>query len=245
MYDNIELILEGISPKCFILSILILGNNLLSLIIDSFFAHLGGLQVLDLSHKSNLRELPFSISNLKKLKSLLLQFCYKLTFVPPLGNLKALRKLDLFGTSIEDVPKGIESLVGLRRFNINCTTLRIIPDGKLSELRLLYRLVIPKTVVNHRVYDILLVPDLMEANKYVTSSDLKTFCCMEHLEMYDCYDMGSCLSKTFLQLKFIHNKGFMNCKIVNYKGIRWILKLTSSSTTADGGQVGGRGVCSR
>ncbi|KAL3498579.1 hypothetical protein ACH5RR_041311 [Cinchona calisaya] len=60
---------------------------------------------------------------------------------------------------------------------------------------------------------------------------------IEQLEMHDCYDMGSCLSKTFLQLKFIHNKGFINCKIVNYKGIRWILKLTFLSTTANGGQM--------
>ncbi|KAL3498580.1 hypothetical protein ACH5RR_041312 [Cinchona calisaya] len=50
MDNNIELIPEGISPKCFKLSILILQNSGLLLIPDSFFAHLGVLQVLNLSH---------------------------------------------------------------------------------------------------------------------------------------------------------------------------------------------------
>ncbi|KAL3498581.1 hypothetical protein ACH5RR_041313 [Cinchona calisaya] len=214
-----------------------------------------------------------------------------------------MRELDLSYTSIEDVPEGIERLVELRRLNIGNTRLRIIPNGKLSELRLLRSLVIPKTVevalkelvaskyledfdvgsfqvddfnqffrslqvMNHRVYDILLVPDLVVANRYVRLSNLK-YCAVlyktrrtrrvmlyeiglggqstevllpediEELEIDDCYDMGSCLSETFLQSKLIHNKGLMNCTIENCKGIKWILKLTSSSTAVPGGQVGG------
>ncbi|KAL3498593.1 hypothetical protein ACH5RR_041325 [Cinchona calisaya] len=293
MDNNIELIPEGISPKCFKLSILILKNSGLSLIPDSFFAHLGVLKVLDLSSNRNLRELPYSISNLNKLKSLSLQFCFRLRFVPPLGNLKALRELDLFHTSVEDVPEGIERLVELRRLNIGHTGLRIIPDGKLSELRLLRSLIILEEVavkelvelkhleefqgrffqvddfnqfvrslqvLDHRVYNIKLAPDSEVSNKYVTFTYWKeiswygtrrrVMLCeiglggqstevllpedIRQLELCHCYNMASCLSETFLQLKLIQSRGIINCQIDNCKEIKWIVKLTSSSTAAAG-----------
>ncbi|KAL3498591.1 hypothetical protein ACH5RR_041323 [Cinchona calisaya] len=304
MNNNIKLIRGGISPKCFKLSILILQNSGLNLIPDSFFAHLGALQVLDLIRNENLRELPYSISNLKKLKSLLLRFCCKLTFVPPLGNQKAMRELDLFETRIEEIPEGIERLVELRRLNIGRTRLRIIPDGMLSKLRLLRSLVIPEIVkvavkeleaskhleefqgrffqiddfnqfvrslqvMDHRVYNISVVPDAEVVDNRLTSGRYwKNFSLygthrrvmfseislggqntkvllpedIEELTMRDCYDMRSCLSETFLLSNLIHSRGIINCAIENCKGIKWIINLTSSSNAATAGQVGGGGV---
>ncbi|CAJ1977694.1 unnamed protein product [Sphenostylis stenocarpa] len=55
-----------------------------------------------------------TMSNLRSLISLLLGGCKSLAFVPPLGQLQTLSRLDISGTSIEEVPRGLEKLINLK-----------------------------------------------------------------------------------------------------------------------------------
>jgi disease resistance protein RPS2 len=73
------------------------------LVEDSFFQHLIGLKVLDLSD-TDIEKLPDSICHLTSLTALLLGWCAKLSYVPSLAKLKALEKLDLSCTGLEDLP---------------------------------------------------------------------------------------------------------------------------------------------
>ncbi|PIN21587.1 hypothetical protein CDL12_05710 [Handroanthus impetiginosus] len=81
------------SPNCPRLSTLILEENPLKFISESFFSQMNGLCVLDLSD-TYIKELPNSLSNLEGLKVLLLRDCRQLVRVPYLGKLKALKELD-------------------------------------------------------------------------------------------------------------------------------------------------------
>ncbi|CDP04668.1 unnamed protein product [Coffea canephora] len=144
--NNISLIPSGISPKCPKLSSLILASNHLRSIPDSFFSHLRALRVLDLSRNYDLEVLPNSVSQLSNLIALLLSECYRLSFVPPLGGLKALKELDLYHTAIKNVPEGLERLVNLNCLNIDSTGLRTIPDGTICKLSRLQSLRIPEDV---------------------------------------------------------------------------------------------------
>lgn len=105
MNNSIEEIPPGMSPKCPGLSTLILRQNPLKSSPDWFFAHMHGLQTLNLSN-TYVQNLPDSISDLTNLRTLLLKFCNELESVPSLEKLKELRHLDLTGTSIEEVPQG-------------------------------------------------------------------------------------------------------------------------------------------
>ena len=102
---------------------------------------LHGLKVLDLSN-TNVEDLPNSISKLENLTSLILVGCVKLRFVPSLAKLRALRKLDLHFTSIEEIPDGMEMLVHLRYLDLFSSRLKEIPLGILPRLSRLQFLVV-------------------------------------------------------------------------------------------------------
>ncbi|KAJ7958540.1 putative LRR and NB-ARC domains-containing disease resistance protein [Quillaja saponaria] len=131
------------SPRCPNLSTLLLRNNIyLKLISDSFFLDMPSLSILDLSFTS-IDRLPNSISELVNLTTLLLASCYSLTYLPPLGKLQALWRLDISGTEITEI-EGLEMLVNLRWLNIYGSSLgqrkSVIPMiSKLINLQFLSR----------------------------------------------------------------------------------------------------------
>ncbi|GKU92171.1 hypothetical protein SLEP1_g5936 [Rubroshorea leprosula] len=77
------------SPKCPMLTTLLLSNNKISTIPEAFFEHLLGLKTLDLSNNYTLK-------------------------VPSLSNLVGLKKLDLSKTSIAKLPQGLNMLTNLK-----------------------------------------------------------------------------------------------------------------------------------
>ncbi|KAK6230427.1 hypothetical protein QUC31_001945 [Theobroma cacao] len=129
-----------ISPECPHLSTLILQQCGLKSIPEFFFKHMPRLKVLNLSSNYYLEDLPNSISNLKNLDALILASCGRLKYVPSLAELRALRKLDLYGTGIEELPHGIEMLQNLRYFRLRSRHLKELPIGilvKISHLQCL------------------------------------------------------------------------------------------------------------
>ncbi|XP_022889201.1 disease resistance protein At4g27190-like [Olea europaea var. sylvestris] len=101
-----------------------------------------GLHVLDLSY-TLIEYLPSSISNLEELNALLLGCCWKLVFVPPLENLKALKELDLSYTGIKEIPQGLESLTILKCLDTVGSRIETIPTGFSQGMSLLQRLTLP------------------------------------------------------------------------------------------------------
>ncbi|GLT83364.1 hypothetical protein SLE2022_016570 [Rubroshorea leprosula] len=145
------------SPKCPMLTTLLLSHNSFLTIPEAFFEHMLGLKILDLSNNEKLNSLPNSISKLVNLTTLLLWGCMSLKKVPSLSNLSALKKLDLRGTKIEEFPQGLEMLTNLKYLNlkpsilftrvdeevieeVNLGLLSEIPDGMLSNLSKLQHL---------------------------------------------------------------------------------------------------------
>uniref|UniRef100_A0A6N2LQU7 NB-ARC domain-containing protein n=1 Tax=Salix viminalis TaxID=40686 RepID=A0A6N2LQU7_SALVM len=139
MKNKIKKIPSSHSPMCPNLSILLLCQNWLESIADSFFKQLHGLKILDLSSTS-IENLPNSVSDLVILTALLLRNCRKLRYVPSLEKLRALKSLDLYGTSLEKMPQGMECLSNLRYFRITGCGEKEFPSGilpKLSHLQVL------------------------------------------------------------------------------------------------------------
>ncbi|KAL2944075.1 hypothetical protein RDABS01_032422 [Bienertia sinuspersici] len=119
MSNCISEIPSTISPKCPQLSILLLQDNPLNKISDSFFNHLKNLQYLNLSH-TNMERLPNSISGLQNLTALLLSHCWRLRHIPSLALLMKLRELDLsYCESLNDLPTGMDGLVNLKSLKLN------------------------------------------------------------------------------------------------------------------------------
>ncbi|XP_021288899.1 putative disease resistance protein At4g10780 isoform X1 [Herrania umbratica] len=136
-----------ISPKWPHLSTLILQNCGLKSIPESFFKHMAGLKVLDLSDNHFLEYLPNSISNLNTLNALILVGCWQLKYMPSLVELTALRKLNLLCTGIKKVPHGIEMLENLRDLRMQSTALKGVPVEILPRICHLQCLMIGKTLV--------------------------------------------------------------------------------------------------
>ncbi|KAL3843609.1 hypothetical protein ACJIZ3_001012 [Penstemon smallii] len=142
MCNKISDISPCISPSCQKISTLILRRNPLKRIPDSFFLHMHGLQVLDLSY-TWIESLPNSISDLVNLNALLLACCLDLKFVPPLTKLKSLKELDLNRNQIKELPQGMEKLVNLKCLNMgHMSCLETMPEGVLPKLSHLERLII-------------------------------------------------------------------------------------------------------
>ncbi|XP_022764390.1 probable disease resistance protein At4g27220 [Durio zibethinus] len=131
MDNKISAIPAHISPKCHNLSTLLLQENYtLERISESFFEHMLGLKVLDLSN-TGILDLPNSVSNLENLVALVLRNCDKLRHVCSLAKLRKLRKLDLFNTDINEVPQGIETLANLTYLCLYSNDLTELPMGIL------------------------------------------------------------------------------------------------------------------
>jgi disease resistance protein RPS2 len=123
-----------ISPRCPKLSSLLLeGNYFNGSIPDSFFVHLHGLNVLDLSD-TYITSLPNSVSDLENLTTLRLMNCESLMHVPSLAKLTALRKLDISRSGIKEIPHGLEMLVNLRYLGLDARDLEKMPLGILPKL---------------------------------------------------------------------------------------------------------------
>ncbi|GKV27451.1 hypothetical protein SLEP1_g36623 [Rubroshorea leprosula] len=132
MKNEISDIPENMSPKCLMLSTLILeGNKGLRQISECFFANMPQLKFLDLS-RTGIEVLPNSICNLEYLTALILCGCQLLERMPSLSKLKALKKLDLKGAGLREAPEGIEMLENLEYLDLSCLNLRVLPRGKIS-----------------------------------------------------------------------------------------------------------------
>ncbi|PIN26655.1 hypothetical protein CDL12_00588 [Handroanthus impetiginosus] len=143
MCNGIMEIPDGMLLDCPNLTTLILHQNPLHFISDSFFSQLDNLCFVDLSY-TKIEKLPNSLSNLENLKALNLRFCWRLVEIPDLGKLKKLRELDLSSTAIKKVPQGMEELVNLRFLSlIDAEFLDILPEGLFLNLRLLQCLHLP------------------------------------------------------------------------------------------------------
>ncbi|KAL7114967.1 hypothetical protein ACP275_04G154300 [Erythranthe tilingii] len=149
MHNDINEIPIGVSPNCPNLSTLLLQRNLrLRFIADSFFSQMRSLRTLNLS-ETDIEVLPDSLSNLERLKALILENCASLVYVPYLGKMKELTQLDLSHTSIKEVPRGMEKLVDLKFLSMKnaYNKLEIFPTGLLPNLEKLQCLHIPYEVV--------------------------------------------------------------------------------------------------
>ncbi|GKV27454.1 hypothetical protein SLEP1_g36626 [Rubroshorea leprosula] len=136
MKNEISYIPQNMSPKCLMLSTLILeGNKGLRQISECFFANMPLLKFLDLS-RTGIEVLPNSICNLENLTALILCGCERLKRMPSLSKLKALKKLDLDGAGLCEAPEGIEMLENLEYLDLFCPNLRVPvpPRGKISKL---------------------------------------------------------------------------------------------------------------
>ncbi|GLT47598.1 hypothetical protein SLA2020_212840 [Shorea laevis] len=134
MKNEISHIPKNMSPKCLMLSTLILeGNKGLRQISECFFANMPQLKFLDLS-KTGIEVLPNSICNLEHLTALILCECEHLERMPSLSKLKALKKLDLDRVGLREAPEGIEMLENLEYLDLSCPNLRVLPGGKISKL---------------------------------------------------------------------------------------------------------------
>ncbi|GKV45799.1 hypothetical protein SLEP1_g52843 [Rubroshorea leprosula] len=133
------------SLKCPMLTTLLLSNNNITTIPKAFFDHMPGLKILDLSGNRNLHRLPSSVSKLENLTTLLLENCEFLKEVPPLSNLGGLKKLNLFGTSIKELPQGLNMLTNLKYLWLG-GMLSDIPDGLLRNLSKLQCLGVEGTI---------------------------------------------------------------------------------------------------
>jgi sentrin-specific protease 7 len=116
---DIEEISEGLSPNCPKLSTLMINNVSISHLPGSFFKYMNSLTILDLSYNKRLESLPYSITNLRSLVSLILKGCHSLKHVPSLRELQALSRLVISNTSIEEVPQGLEKLINLKWLDLS------------------------------------------------------------------------------------------------------------------------------
>nr|KJB61842.1 hypothetical protein B456_009G385600 [Gossypium raimondii] len=134
MYNSIsEISIDVLPTKCQLLITLLLQHNPIKKIPYSFFTNMPCLSVLNLS-STKIKSLPNSISELKNLTTLLLCGCSKLRDLPCLSMLQELKKMDLSGTKIEEVPKGMDMLIKLSYLDLEVFTLKEIPAGLLSKL---------------------------------------------------------------------------------------------------------------
>ncbi|GKV38362.1 hypothetical protein SLEP1_g46278 [Rubroshorea leprosula] len=122
-----------LSPKCPMLTTLLLSNNNIITIPEAFFDQMLGLKILDLSNNEHLGRLPSSVSKLENLTTLLLENCKSLKEIPFLSNLRGLKKLNLFGTSIEELPEGLNMLTNLKYLWLGDRS-PDIPNGLLQNL---------------------------------------------------------------------------------------------------------------
>ncbi|KAH7835905.1 hypothetical protein Vadar_031025 [Vaccinium darrowii] len=166
-------------PNCPRLTTLLLRQNRLSEIPDSFFTCIRGLKVLDLSD-NKIVSLPDSISNLENLHAIILARCCCIEYVPSLEKMKALKVFKLTCSQIKEAPKGIEELVNLRELDLSYNLkLETFPSSMLYRLSKLQCLRFEKTPVEVLAKDLVCLRQLkvvairlhniLELTGYVTS----------------------------------------------------------------------------
>ncbi|TYH74603.1 hypothetical protein ES332_D05G411300v1 [Gossypium tomentosum] len=128
-----EISIDVLPTKCLLLTTLLLQENPIKKIPNSFFTNMPCLSVLNLSF-TKIESLPNSISELKNLTTLLLHGCDELRDLPCLSMVQEVKKLDLSGTKIEEVPEGMDMLIKLRYLDLRVRTLKEIPAGLLPKL---------------------------------------------------------------------------------------------------------------
>ncbi|XP_022635783.1 probable disease resistance protein At4g27220 isoform X2 [Vigna radiata var. radiata] len=134
-HNNIQVIPEGTSPNCPRLSTLLLFENSIYHIPECFFAHMEALKTLDLSKNKSLTCLPHSLSNLTSLTSLMLHECSELNYIPPLGELHSLLRLQISSCSIKAPPQGLENLINLKWLDLSMNkNLKLVPGSFLPSL---------------------------------------------------------------------------------------------------------------
>jgi len=134
MHNQIQEICSIHSVRCPNLSTLLLcSNHRLRFIAGSFFEQMHVLKVLDLS-KTAIECLPDSVSDLVGLTSLLLKDCPRLSRVPTLKKLRALKRLDLARAPLKNIPHGMECLSNLRYLRMNGCGENRFPCGILPRL---------------------------------------------------------------------------------------------------------------
>ncbi|KAK3424053.1 hypothetical protein EUGRSUZ_F00823, partial [Eucalyptus grandis] len=192
--NDIKEIPYGISPNCPKLTRLSLNNNVsLEAIHESFFRHMKGLKVLDLS-ETKITKLPDTISHLESLEALLLRECEGLHYIPCVRKLGSLKKLDLIGCAmLEEVPEGMEMLVKLTYLDLLCTNIKALPEGVLGKLVNLQYLVINYMMKREK--------EKMEG-LYCSSPDVETF--NEYVSFLEQnssqpYDLALSASRNYLQ----------------------------------------------
>ncbi|XP_065853516.1 probable disease resistance protein At4g27220 isoform X2 [Euphorbia lathyris] len=121
------------SPSCSKLTTLVLRKCDLGYIGDSFFEGMPGLKVLDLSF-SHIESLPSSVYDLVNLIILILKGCRKLRKIGSVGKLRALEKLDLSLSTVEEVPQDIAMLSKLKYLDLSWTEVKRLESGILAKL---------------------------------------------------------------------------------------------------------------
>ena len=133
--NSIKEIPEGTSPNCPRLSTLLLFDNCIEHIPECFFTHMNALTTLDLSQNEYLTCLPHSLSNLRSLTSLTLNQCLDLEYIPPLGELQSLLRLQISDCSIQAAPEGLENLTNLEWLDLSMNdNLKLVPGSFLPSL---------------------------------------------------------------------------------------------------------------
>ena len=133
--NEIQEIPDDTSPNCPRLSTLLLFDNEIRHIPECFFMHMNALTTLDLSRNDCLTRLPHSLSNLRTLTSLILNGCSKLEYIPPLGELRSLLRLEISCCFIQIPPEGLENLVNLKWLDMsNDVNLKLVPGSFLPSL---------------------------------------------------------------------------------------------------------------
>ena len=133
--NEIQEIPDDTSPNCPRLSTLLLFDNEIRHIPECFFMHMNALTTLDLSRNDCLTRLPHSLSNLRTLTSLILNGCSKLEYIPPLGELRSLLRLEISGCFIQVPPEGLENLINLKWLDMSSNVdLELVPGSFLPRL---------------------------------------------------------------------------------------------------------------
>ncbi|KAJ7981667.1 Disease resistance protein [Quillaja saponaria] len=210
IHNKIEEISLTTSPRFPKLSTLLLRNNPVTRIADSFFLDMPALRVLDLSSTS-IGSLPITVSHLKTLTALLLEGYTRLKFVPSLAKLHALIRLDLSCTKIAKLPLGLGMLVN----NLRWLNLRGV-----CELKMIFH---PMAVISRLVNLRYLELDFYsEGAVKVKANDLKGFKMLESFagRFYDLHHYNDFIRTN----QVVGNCGFRNYILqlgLSYKRIHW------------------------
>ncbi|GKV13105.1 hypothetical protein SLEP1_g24172 [Rubroshorea leprosula] len=216
------------SPRCPMLTTLLLSNNKISTIPEAFFEHILGLKIVDLSKNRQLSRLPSSISKLEKLTALLLRGCESLREVPALSNLVGLKKLDLLRTSIEELPQGLNMLTNLKYLGLGgrLSETLVEPLQNLSKLQHLLVIANPNAETEFKWETIGIWGKLQNLEKLVLG-------CLDNLNMVfgevgAIAESTSLPAGTFSSLKYI---GVGECnKIKKLCSVRWLEYLQKLQT---------------